>query len=129
MQGNDYSLKSVRAAAIVGTSAFVAGTVIENLSYEDELIILADFTVGSLTTCQLKVEFSPDNSAWYQDTGVAYSGGTTTCVANIYSLSATGKYRLPPIKIKDRYIRISTLGIGNGTGSSLAIKAIIGQDV
>ena len=127
--GNDYSLKPVRAAAIVGTSAMVAGTVLTNSALEDEIIILADFTKGSLTSLQIQIEFSPDNSTWYQEVGTAYSGGTTTCVANVYSLSATGKYRITPIKIKDRYIRISALGVGNGTGSSLKIDAIIGQDV
>lgn len=127
--GNDYVLKSVRSASIVGTSTMVAGTVLDNSKFQDELIILANFTKGSLTSCQIQVETSPDNTTFYQEVGTAYSGGTTTCVANVYSISASGKYRLPPIKIKDRYIKISALGVGNGTGSSLTIDAILGQDV
>lgn len=125
---NDYILKPVRAAAIL-TNSYVAGTVIENDHLEDEVIILLDFTIGSLTSAEVKVEFSPDNTNWYQEAKGAYSNGVTTEKQNEHSIAATGKYRLDPIKIKDRYIRVSAKGTGTVTSSSLTISAIIGQDI
>lgn len=131
---SNYSIFDVRAAAIL-TNAAVAGTVIggtpesSNLFYNNQLIILADFTVGSLTNVILTVEFSPDNTTWYQETyeDTAASTGVTTVRVKTHVIAATGKYRLPPITICDSYVRISATGTGTVTTSSLAVKAIIGK--
>lgn len=131
---SNYSLFSVRAAAILTTSA-VAGTVIggttesSNLFYNNQLIILADFTIGSLTNVILTVEFSPDNSNWYAETyeDIAASTGVATVRVKTHVIAATGKLRLPPITICDSYIRISATGTGTVTSSSLAVQVIIGK--
>ncbi len=131
---SNYSLFTVRAAAILTNSA-VAGTVIggttesSNLFYNNQLIILADFTIGSLTNVILTVEFSPDNTNWYAETyeDIAASTGVATVRAKTHVIAATGKFQLPPITICDAYIRISATGTGTLTSSSLAVKAIIGK--
>lgn len=126
---NGYKMHKVRTSAIVGTTAMVAGTVVENPKFEDEIILLVDFTKGSLTNVSLMIEFSPDGTNYYQETGVAYSAGVNTIKALTHLLDATGKFRLAPIKIKDRYIKVSAQGSGNNAGSLLKIDAIIGQDI
>jgi hypothetical protein len=87
--------------------------------------LLASFTIGSLTSAQLKVEFSPDGTTYYQQTGVAYSNGTTTSVVNEYSMAATGNFRFE-IPLKDNYIKISVKGTGTVTGSSMSVDAVLG---
>jgi hypothetical protein len=120
----DYVKKSVRAAAIL-TDAFVAGTTLEITEGYDQLVMLIDFTKGSLTSVEVKVEFSPDNTNFYQETFQAISSGTATESLGVHTFTATGKYRVM-IPILDRYIKISADGTGTLTDSSLAIDAILG---
>jgi len=125
----NYKYVSVRTAAIL-TGSYVAGTVIgldgALISNQNQLIVYADFTIGSLTDCQIKVEFSPDNSTYYQETFSAISGGTSTESLGVHKLAATGKYRIA-IPIKDKFVKISAIGTGTVTSSSLAINAVVGE--
>jgi len=120
----DYVFKAIRAAAIL-TNAYVAGTVIDAGAHINQLVVYADFTIGSLTDAQIKVEFSHDNSDYYQETFDSISGGTNTESAGVHKLTATGKYRIA-IPVKDRFIKISSIGTGTVTSSSLKIDAIVG---
>lgn len=120
----DYISKTVRDAAIL-TNSYVAGTVLSETNVYNQLILLVDFTIGSLTSLQIKVETSNDGTTYYQETALSTSGGTTTATVNEYSFSATGKYRIP-IEINDRYIKISAKGTGTVTSSSCAITASLG---
>ena len=121
----DYIKKPVRSAAIL-TNSYVAGTVLEETHFYNQLVVLVDFTIGSLTTAELKVEFSTDNSTFYQQVGTAYSTGTTTVAVNEYSLGATGKFEIP-MPIKARYIKISVIGTGTVTNSTVTVDAILGN--
>lgn len=131
---SNYSIFTVRSAAIL-TNAAVAGTVIggttesSNLFYNNQLIILTNFTIGSLTNVILTVEFSPDGTNWYQETyeDVAAATGISTVRAKTHLIAESGKRQLQPITICDAYIRISATGTGTVTTSSLAIEAIIGK--
>lgn len=117
----------VRAAAILTTS-YVAGTVIGPsdpiVNQYTQLIIYADFTIGSLTDAQIKVEFSNDGTTYYQETFSSVSAGTDTNTVGVHKLTATGKYRIA-VPIADRYIKISAIGTGTTTSSSLAIEAVL----
>lgn len=115
---------TVREAAIL-TGSYVAGTVFEMRDDTSQLNLYVDFTIGSLTSAEIKVEYSEDNSDYYQDTVKSISGGTTTLTVNEFQLTATGKYRIS-IPIKDRYTKVSIKGTGTASGSSAAIKAIFG---
>lgn len=126
----DYYEKSIRSAAILTTS-YVAGNVIGTSAGEDtyllnQLVLYVDFTIGSLTTAEIKIEFSKDNTNWYQSTSTSFSSGTGATSLGLYQLSATGKYRIA-LPTMDRYIRISAKGTGTVTGSSMAILALIGR--
>lgn len=119
----------VRAAAIL-TGSYVAGTVIDGAGADgvwdhNQLILYITFTIGSLTSLQVKVEFSADNSTYYQETFGSISTGTSTEVVGEHSFAATGNFRLA-IPIKDRFIKVSAKGTGTVTSSSVAILAITG---
>ncbi|MFH1052756.1 MAG: hypothetical protein V1779_17690 [bacterium] len=61
-------LKDIRTKAVL-TDAYVAGTLIEDVKLFSELVILADFVVGSLTNAEIKVEYAAE---LYYD--LAYDG-------------------------------------------------------
>jgi hypothetical protein len=120
----DYVKKSVRAAAIL-TNGYVAGTVLDQTHENNQLILLVDFAKGSLTDLQVKVEFSPDGTNYYQETFQAISGGTATETLGVHLMGASGLYRIP-VQIMDRYIKISAIGTGTVTSSSATIDALLG---
>lgn len=125
-----YKLHSVRSAAIL-TGTYVAHTInmgdyVRDFNQINQLVILLDFTKGQLTTAEVKLEFSPDNTNWYQEVTESVSAGIITTTLAERQISATGKYRIP-VAVKDRYIKISVKGTGTATGSSMAVKAITGM--
>lgn len=118
-------LTTVRASAILTTS-YVAGTVIDTEGIRNQLIVYADFTIGSLTDAQLKVEFSRDGVTYYQETFSSISSGTDTLSLGVHKMTATGKYRIA-LDVMDRYVKISAIGTGTTTSSLLAIDANVGE--
>lgn len=129
----DYAYYNVRTAAIL-TNAYIAGNIVGNLTdfkseggvhLQNQLVLYFDFTIGSLTDLLIKIEFSPDNVTYYQETTSSISNGVSTDTATVHKFSATGKYRIA-LPIKDRFIRISANGEGTVTTSSLAINAAFG---
>ena len=142
----EYLKRTVRAAAIL-TSSYVAGTVIgadsingttqevtsDNVDQFNFLALEVDFTLGSLTTAGIIVEFSEDNSTWFQVQKSTTSGGVTTFLPYVIQLSATGKYYININSecfngggFHSRYFRISAIGVGTATSSSMTITAITG---
>lgn len=119
----DYQVHTVRAAAIL-TGSYVAGTVIENKGRSNTLDILAAFTIGSLTDAQIKVEYSTDGTTYYQEAGSAYSAGVSTEALEAHKIAATGNYQFRIAIPNVPYIKISSIGTGTATSSSLAINAI-----
>src|SRR5689334_20734999 len=115
----DYVKKSVRSAAIL-TNAYVAGTVLDECQNYNQLIVLVDFTKGSLTSMEIKVEFSFDGSTYYQETFQSISAGTATETNGVHTMGSTGKYRIS-VPILDRYIKISANGTGTVTSSSCTV--------
>jgi len=127
MLGDYRGLINIRSAAIL-TNAYVAGTVIgtnEGPSTYNQLIVYIDFTIGSLTDAQVKIEFSHDGTTYYQETFDSISSTTNTESLGVHKFAGTGKYRLA-IPIKDNYIKISAIGTGTVTSSSMTIDAILG---
>ncbi len=125
----NYRYENVRTSLVLTTS-YVAGTVLKydtgSPSDNNQLLVYFDFTIGSLTTAELKVEFSHDGTAYYQETFSAVSGGTSTDTLGEHAFAATGLYRIA-IPIKDNYIKISVKGTGTVTSSLAVIDAIIGS--
>ena len=127
----DYSYQAVRSSAVL-TGSYVGGTVLGTpgtvplQSYLlNQVVIYIDLTLGNLTSAEVKVEFSNDNSDFYQETAVAISGGVAGTSLLAYTFTASGKYRIP-VPVKDKYIRISAKGTGDVTNSLMAVNAIVG---
>jgi len=123
----NYISSVVRTSAIL-TGSYVAGTVLDKLQSQDKLALLADFTIGSLTSVDIKIEYSHDGTNYFQESAKSVSGGTITETLAVHRIAATGKYYIP-LDMKARYAKISALGNGTATSSLLSISAIVGQDL
>ena len=122
---NDFTVKSIRSAAIL-TGSYVAGTVIDTAGIYNQGILNVSFTKGSLTTAEFKIEFSNDNTTYYQETNPSVSAGTTTETLAEHQIGATGNYRIP-VPILDRYIKVSAKGTGTATSSSMTLDLNLGR--
>ena len=138
----DYAVVNVRTAAILTTS-YVAGTIIgaKNATLNspsptdvclegyNQCSLLVDFTIGSLTSLEVMVEYGIDDGVggylWYEDTFLSYSTKTGSASLGTYQMTDAGKYIIS-VPIKARYIRVSAKGTGTTTNSTCNIKAIIG---
>jgi len=117
---NNYFI--VRDAAIL-TNAYVAGTVINECDSYNQLFIDCFFTIGSLTDAQIKVETSYDGTNYTQETFGAVSAGVETESLGVHKIAATGNYSIAVPLIGARYVKISAIGTGTVTNSSLKIAA------
>ena len=115
---------SVRAEAVL-TNSYVTGTVLTQTRFHNQLIVLIKITLGSLTSVEMKLEFSPDNTTWFQEViDAANSLSQFTTSQGDRTFTASGNYRIA-IPISDNFIRISAKGTGTVTDSLCTIDAII----
>jgi len=128
MSNLQYTAKSIREAAILTTS-YVSWTVLgldDNNSAQtlNQSVLLIDFTIWSLTSLELKIEYSDDAINYYQQTFVDVSWWTAIASAGEYNFSETWSYEIAnPFKAK--YIKVSVKGTWTVTSSSCAIKWIL----
>lgn len=127
MSKMDFESKSIRDSAIL-TNSYVAADVrglADSLILTDknQVLLLVDFTKGSLTSMELKVDFSFDGVTYFQETSLDISSGTGTVNLFEYTFTATGKYRIA-VPIKDRYMKVSVKGTGTVTSSLCQINTI-----
>ena len=123
---HDISYKSVRSAAIL-TNAYVAGTVLENCQNYNSLSLNIAFTKGSLTDAQIKIEVSADGTNYYQLLADSVSAGVNSVAGLVYKLTANTSGSTTPLAVASKYIKISAIGTGTVTGSSLAIQAVLSE--
>ena len=126
----DYTQLNVRSAAILTTS-YVAGTIIEGAPYvpigiqeQNQMVIYFDFTKGSLTSAELKIEFGHvlamdlpyDGQSANFTVGKVVKGDTSGAFGEILydtDSGATGTLVLAPIK--GTFIDNETIRDDNGT--------------
>lgn len=126
MRNGTYRKQEIRPSAVLTTS-YVAATLIELDQDDQEVVLYVDFTIGSLTTAELKVEFSDERAGTYfQETVENISESAITLATPPRQLNATGRYRIA-IPTKDRFVQVSVKGTGTTTNSLAAITAIIGN--
>lgn len=119
--------KVIRESAIL-TASYVASDVRwldDNLILTDknQVVLLIDFTKWSLTTMEMKLDFSNNWVDFYQETSLDISSGTATVNLLEYTFNATGKYRVV-LPIKDRYIKVSVKWTWTATSSLCKITNI-----
>lgn len=117
----NYLNKQIRSSAVLTTS-YVAGTVMKDIEQFNQLILEVGFTIGSLTSAEIKIEYSNDGVTYYQDTVKSISNGESTLILGNYKLTATGNYQIE-VPILAQYIKVSAKGTGTVTGSTLVLTA------
>jgi len=124
----------IREDAILTTS-YVAATVISskmtnydvNPQLHNQLLVFIKYTKGSLTSLELKLEFSLDGTTYFQETAKSISGGTSTDTALEHTFAPSGNQNFVlAIPIKYPYIKISAKGTGTVTTSSLELSVAVG---
>lgn len=123
---NDISYKVVRSAAIL-TNAYVAGTVLENCQNYNAMSLNISFTKGSLTDAQIKVEVSADGTTYHQLYSDSIAAGVNSPAALVYKFTANAACSTTPVNLSTKYIKISAIGTGTVTTSSLAITAVLSE--
>ena len=111
----------LRAPAILTTS-YVTSAVTENKGY-DQLVLEIDFTIGSLTTAEVKVEYYVDGK-WRQFTTKSVSAGVETMSLAYQQYGAGGVYGWRD-DLYATFFRVSAKGTGTVTGSSIGINAYL----
>jgi major membrane immunogen (membrane-anchored lipoprotein) len=115
--------EKIRASAILTTS-YVASSTISDVQSYNELNVYCYYTKGSLTSLEIKIETSLDNSNWIQETNMTVSGGTMTMNAGAYTTTEDGNFKIS-IPLSARYARISAKGTGTCTSSLLEMWSFL----
>jgi len=118
------SSTTLRAAAVLTNAYVTSSSIPASVEGENQLILLVDATMGSLTSIELRVEFSDDDSTFFQETFGLISGGTDSLTLGIHQITADGLYRIP-IPVADQFVRVAAQGTGTVGGSSLEIIGVL----
>ena len=119
--------QELRPSAVLTNDAYVVSTNNAEIRDCNQIILYIAFTIGSLTSAEVKVEFSSDNTNWYQEASqVSAGGGTFTQNPVVHKYTASGNKRLP-IPVADRYVRVSCKGTGTVTDSLMAVEIQLGS--
>jgi hypothetical protein len=118
------STTALRASAVLTNSYVNSSSISSSDEGENQLILLVDATLGSLTSIEIKVEFSDDDATFFQETFGLISGGTDTLSLGEHTITVDGNYRIP-IPVADRFLRIAAKGTGTVTGSLLAVDGVL----
>ncbi len=91
----------------------------------DMIVLECLYTEGSLTSLEIKVEFSYDGTNYGQEQNASTSGGTTTLTPNEFTTTTTGNFHVTIPKNGAGYMKVYAKGTGTTTNSSLAINAYL----
>jgi len=114
----------VRTAAALTTS-YVASDPI-NIQGANQLQLLAAFTKGSSDGCRLKIEYSEDQSNWYQESMISEFPAGNDVIHSLVTrrIKDSGSYVLS-IPVSASFFRVSAQAITSGSGTSLSIAAVV----
>jgi len=122
--GDNRKSRTVRTAAVL-TTAYVASAAIP-IGNNNQVILLCAFTKGSSDGVKFKVEFSEDNSTWYQETDQSLSSSLVTHTVIERTEVATNNFQVS-IPLLSAFYRVSSKAITTGTGTSLGIIGVAGK--
>lgn len=129
MYQQDYKSVVIREDAVL-TNSYVECDVVSAPDFKmnllNQLLLYVDFTIGSLTSADIIVEFSDDGVNYYQESlEDVPTAGVSVIEKYVRRMDATGTYRFA-IPIKDKHVKVSAKGNGTVTDSSMLITAIVG---
>ena len=115
-------LKSLSGSKVL-TIPNVASEVM-NIEGANQVQLLIGFTKGNSAGCRLKIEFSEDRVAWYQESMVSEFPieNEVEYKLVIRKLTETGNYVIS-IPVSASYLKVSAQAIGSGDGTLLSITA------
>jgi len=125
-----YLSTPISFVAIARTAAALTTSYVETnsvpISGFKSIIIEISVTKGSLTSFEMQLFVSDDNSTFYQETTEAVSGGTITLSDGVYSksLSSATENFFVKLTINSEYVMFKVKGTGTATGSSCAMKVV-----
>jgi hypothetical protein len=99
----------------------------------EKMVLYVNYTTGAAETnnsIEIKVEFTPDNAAFYQETNAADSGGTTTLTQKEYTFvgaSAATSYKFSvPIELADNVVKVSIkeTGVAANAGTATVLATL-----
>ena len=105
------------------TAATIDMPTLANMTEYNTIGLEVDFTKGSATTIELKIEVSTDGLNYYQQIAEATSSGTVTVTLAERQWGASGTYSFLITPIRAKYWRVSVKGSGTLTNSSATILA------
>ena len=116
-------LMSVREAAALTTSYVVSDSF--NIQGANQLQLLVSFTKGDSNGCTLKIEFSEDETNWYQESECSvYETGDITHKPALRRIESSSDIVIS-IPVSTSFFRVSAAAFTSGTGTSLSIVATI----
>lgn len=121
-KGGGLKVETVREAAALTTSYVTSDAVY--IEGADNIGLLVSFALGSSSGCRLKVEFSFDNTSWYREPNYTTSGSDEIYQPITKKLESTMSIQID-FPVANRYMRISSTAISNGSGTSLSITAVL----
>jgi len=123
---NNFFSDVVREATILTTSYVThevtdANGTLKDLNQFDLANVYVDFTIGSLTSCEVALEYSYNGTDWYPESFGSVTSAIDTISPNAYhQVSETSKFSLN-VTLGYRFLRIKVKGTGTVTSSSVTI--------
>ena len=111
----------VREAAELTTSYVTSERY--NIQGANQLQLLVSFTEGDSAGCRLKIEFSEDETDWYQESEYSVCGTGDVKHSPAYRQIESSSNIVISVPISASFFRISSAAIESGTGTSLSIVA------
>jgi len=114
----------IRAASALTTS-YVSSRVI-NIQGANQVQLLVSFTKGNSAGCRLKIEYSEDQTTWYQESMVSEFPSANDVKHTLVTrkIEDTGNYVLS-IPVSASFFRVSAQAIMSGDNTSLSILVIM----
>lgn len=95
-----------------------------NIQGANQVQLLIGFTKGNSAGCRLKIEFSEDQTTWYQESMVSAFPVENEVESKLVMrrINETGNYVIS-IPVSASYLKVSAQAIDSGDGTFLSITA------
>ncbi len=119
-KGGGIVYETIREALILTTGYVASDSII--IKNADQLQLWVAFTKGSSNGVRLKIEYSDDDSTFFQESRYSLVGTEFQHVAVIRTIIASANLVIS-LPVAAKYVKVSAQAISSGTSTLLAIKA------